>query len=363
MKRILIIITTGFETTGGLTTVAMNYLRFMSKDEFVIDIASNNEAEDVLVKEVENWGGHYYNLGRRGNIFAYRSHLRKIIVDHHYDVIHVHGNSSTMALELSVAKREGIPCRFAHVHCSKAGHPHMDRIASPVFKKSYTKGIAVSEQAGNNLFGENGFCVMNNAIDLKKYSYNAEVRERLRCELHLEDRIVIGTVGKLNAMKNQMYLLEIFAELCKKQEERYHLLIVGGGSMEQELKQQAETLKIADKTTFLGMRTNVNEWIQAFDYFVFPSIFEGLGMVLIEAQASGVPCLASDSLPKESHVSDLVTYRSLSQSPADWAEFIALHIKDDDRQQRSDDACKSIREHGYDIRVEAPKLEALYRNS
>lgn len=361
MKKVLIIITTGFSPFGGLTSVMMNYYRAMDKKDLYIDIASTNEAEKSLLEELSNNGSQYYRLGdRKKNIFYYLMNLYRRIKQGRYDVVHVNGNSSTMMFELYIAKYCGVDCRIAHGHTTRSNYPKLHKLLEPMFKRSYTHGVAVSKEVGDWLF-EDGYRILNNAIDLEHYKFSKDLRNEFRKKYEIDgDTVVVGNVGKLNAPKNQSFLLRVFAA-AKKQKENMILVVVGGGGLENELKELACRLDISDSVIFLGMVNDTREAMQGMDVFVFTSIFEGLGMALIEAQAAGLPCISSDTVPKETKVSDLIEYVSLLEEPEYWARLI-LGKMQMDRETVSEMVQEDIRRSGYDIKIEADKLRKLYLN-
>lgn len=355
--KVLIIITTGFVPYGGLATVVMNYYRAIDKTNLTIDIASNNEPPEVLLDELKVNGSTYYNLGTRGNIIRYCHNINKVLKNN-YDVVHVNGNSATMVLELLPAMIKRVPMRIAHVHNTRTEHPYMNKLSYPLFMKTFTKALAVSGAAGRNLF-HSGYTVLNNAIDVKKYVYSEKARAEIRQELGLgEDVYVIGNIGKLNHSKNQEYLLNVFASL-KGKLEGIKLLIVGGGALEQDLVKQCNDLGISRDVVFTGMVDNASAYIQAIDFFVFPSRYEGLPLALLEAQTSGLKCLISDTIPSEAIATDHVKAMSLDGDYDKWADYI-VENKDYDRGQYSDEAVITIREHGFDISREADRLVDVY---
>lgn len=358
MKKVLIIINTGFVSFGGLATVMMNYYSHMELDGLIIDFASNNEPDYKILQELRN-GSKYYNLGARCRIFSYTLNLYNLIKEKGYDVVHVNGNSATMLLELAVAKVLGVRKRIAHVHASKSGHPILHSILSPFFKEMYTDAIAVSKMAGDWLYGDN-YIVLNNAIDTYKYAYNEDIRNRLKKELNCNEEFVIGNIGKLTDMKNQTFLLDIFAEYIKINKHS-KLLIGGGGDLENELVDKAKHLGIQNEVVFLGMLSNVEEILQVFDCFLFTSKYEGLGMVLIEAQASGLMCLSSSSVPKETKVTNNIEYIDLEAPITQWIKQIELIRKRKlDRSVLSKDARASIRRNGYYINDQVDALRDIY---
>ena len=363
MRKILIVITTSFVQVGGLTTVMLNYYKAMDKSGLLIDFASTNEPEEAMLSLLKSNNSSYYNLGpRKKHTIRYAHNLMKLIKRNEYDVVHINGNSSTMIIESIVARICKVQDVICHLHAASSSYPMINKILSPVFRKTYSHAIAVSKQAGDWLFKQ-GYMVLNNAIDVEKYRFNLGSRSEIRGELGIEDKYVIGTVGKLNPLKNQTFLLELFAEYSKKDDDSV-LVIVGGGPLDSELRHKAETLGISDRTIFLGLRPDVQSIIQGFDVFVFPSIHEGLGLVLIEAQAAGLSCIASDTIPKETHVSDYIDYLSLQSDFSIWIERInSIRNREFDRNAQSIDACKSINEHGYNVVSQTGKLEKIYRGN
>ena len=213
------------------------------------------------------------------------------------------------------------------------------------------------ETSGKWLYGEKNksrFLMLNNAIDAVSYIYDLSKREEMRRHLGLADELVIGHVGRFNPQKNHSFLIDIFAALLKK-EPNAVLLLAGGGEDMTKIQAKAQILGIAEHVRFLGVRSDVADLMQAMDVFVFPSLYEGLGIALIEAQAAGLPCVVSDTIPHEAYLTDLVDSESLSAPAEKWAEKIlskrAIHRTD----RRAE-----IAAHGFDITIEAVKLQEFY---
>lgn len=361
MKKVLIVITTDFASYGGLTTVMMNYYRHIDKTGLQIDFASTNDPEPESLEDVYACGGRYFNLGeRKGAPLKYLWKLMCLLRKEHYDVIHVNGNSATMAMELVVARMCGVKTRIAHGHTTQSDYPRLHNLLAPIFAHSYTKGIATSKATGEWLYGED-YLILNNAIDIHHYGYSPEKRAAIRERLQLKDHLVVGTVGKLMPSKNHTFLIDIFREIYQKRPDAM-LVIAGGGDLEEELKQQCRDYGLEDKVIFMGMLNDVSEALQAFDVFVFTSKYEGLGMALIEAQASGLPCISADAVPMESKVSEHAQYISLSKSASAWADIV-LECVNYDRQAYSDAAAITIKEAGYAIQNEAIILEKIYKEA
>ena len=357
MKKVLIIINTSFVPYGGITTVIMNYYRKIDKSQIRLDIASSNEIDDQFKNELEGTS-QYYNLGSRKNILCYSYRIRKIIEANKYDVVHVNGNSSTMLLELLQAKMKKVPLRIAHVHTSKTKHPLLNKILKNTFKKTYNYSIAVTKESGDWLFGSD-YIILNNAIDVKYYTFNEDVRAKKRKMLGLsEDEIVLGTVGKLNVAKNQEFLLKVF-EIVHRENKKTKLIIVGGGELEDNLKKLAKSLFIDDSVLFTGMVDDSRDYYQAFDFFALPSLYEGMCLALIEAQAAGLRCLVSSHISEASKMTDNVEFLNIENDYQEWADYI-LQNCNYNRKKLSDLAAITIQKHGFDIDYEANKLLNIY---
>lgn len=360
MKKVLIVVTTSLVSYGGLATVMLNYYRAMDKTGLQIDFASTNELDPRLHEELKQNNSLYFNLGnRKKNGIQYLKNLNSVLNNNNYDIVHVNGNSATMAMELLVAKRRKVSVRIAHGHAAQSNYPFLHQILKLMFKKSYTVSLAVSQKTADWLFDGYVDRILNNAIDITKYRFDYRKRKIFRDMLGAGDCVVLGTVGKMTHNKNQSFLLEIFGE-CRKRNRNSRLILVGDGDLYQSLKDKCRRMGLEEAVYFVGMKDNVADYLQAMDIFVFPSFYEGFGMALLEAQASGLCCLASDTIPYETKVSDGISYLSIQESAELWAEKI-LNTDRANRREKSSQACKKIRESGYCIQTEARKLEQLYR--
>ena len=217
------------------------------------------------------------------------------------------------------------------------------------------------EESGKWLYGEKNksrFIMLNNAIDAASYTYDLSKREELRRQLGLADKLVIGHVGRFNPQKNHPFLLDIFAALLKK-ESNAVLLLVGGGVGMSKMQEKVQELGIAEHVRFLGVRSDVADLMQAMDVFVLPSLYEGLPVTMVEAQAAGLPCIISDKVPPECILTEgLVDVMPLSASPGAWAEKILAKRAIPHTDRRAE-----IAAHGFDITTEAVKLQEFYLNA
>lgn len=360
MKRILIVIATEFVEYGGLTSVMLNYYRNINNVDYLIDFASTNICSDKLEIELKKRGSKYFCLGNRKKVISYMYNLYEVLKNGEYSIIHVNGNSSTMIFEMIPSILCHIKKRIVHVHTIKSNYSYLNVILNPFFKLTYTDAIAVSNKSGDWLYGKGNYKIFNNAIDLKKYQYNEDVRKELRKKLGLESKYVIGNVGKFNSPKNHEYLIDVFYKIKKKKNNAF-LLIIGDGPLFEVLQKKCESLNIMNDVKFTGMVTNVNEYYQAMDVFVFPSLYEGFGLVTVEAQSSGLTVICSTNVPKETQLTNNIKYISLNDSQENWIKEILADDKNvDNRQDVSKQAIIDITKKGYNIKNEATKLDQFY---
>ena len=356
--RVLVVFTTAFVPYGGLTTVMMNYWRAMDKSDLQIDFASTNVPPQILIDEISAQGSCYHQLPQRKHILAYLKNL--FLLSKKYDVLHVHGNSATSVLELGTAKLAGVKQRIVHNHNSVTNYPFLNKILHPLFMRSYTEALACSNLAGQWLFGKNNFSVVRNAIDLRKYSYSQDFRKMKRTELGiLEDDFVVGHVGKFNQQKNYPFIVDVFAELHKINPHS-KLLFVGGGDLEKSIRNKVDKMGLTEWVVFAGLRTDTAEIMNAMDVFLFPSLWEGLPLSALEAQASGLPVYLSNVISKEVCISNNLMSLDLNESAVSWAKCI---LSTCDVSQRIDNSLKNqkkLAKYGYDICHEANGLRKLY---
>ena len=218
--------------------------------------------------------------------------------------------------------------------------------------------FACSEEAGEWLFGKkiinnNQLKIFKNAINCTEFKFNEDKRKWMRKELGLENKLVIGHVGRFNPQKNHKFLIDIFNEVYKKNKESV-LLLVGEGDLLEEMKKYVNKLQLEEAVKFLGLRSDIADLMQSMDVFLFPSKYEGLGVVLIEAQAAGLRCLTSKGTPKEADVTDTVEFLSLEKSAKEWAKIIL------EGNNNRNSYIKSINDKGYDVETNINWLTNFY---
>jgi glycosyltransferase involved in cell wall biosynthesis len=255
-------------------------------------------------------------------------------------------------------QKQGVPVRIAHSHSSS-----QDKNLKYLIKLFYmrlipryaTQLFACGKEAGDWMFRGAPYRVINNAVDTTKYTYSPEIQNQMRKQLGINgDALVIGHVGRFDAVKNHTFLIDCFVHL-KKQRDNAVLLLVGDGGLRQEIQEKAKTCGLTDSVIFTGLRSDVPELMQVMDIFVFPSLYEGLGIAAIEAQAAGLPCLVSDGVPEECAKTDRVVHCALKDGPQKWAEQI-LQMCHTARQ----DTSEQIAQAGYDLKENALWLQNYY---
>lgn len=357
--HILIVNTVPF-SKNGITSVIMNYYRHFPVSSYTFDFISISSINENQMDMFESRKSKVFFLPRKKHPVKYMLQLYSICRHSSYDVIHVHGNSATMAVELGIAHLCGIKKRIAHCHNSSCEHKLIHALLLPFFRLQYTTALACSELAGNWLFGKKHYTILKNAIDTERYRYSENVRERYRKLGNIpSDAFVIGHVGLFNRQKNQMFLLELLNQLSGQ--ENMVMIFIGTGEEQEKIVSRAKESGLDNRIHFLGDRDDVPEWMQTMDIFALPSIYEGLPLVLIEAQASGLPCIISDSVSREVDLSGDNIFIPLKDIET-WKNRISEknHPILDDRSSHSEYNIQKIREKGYDIRRECHKLKELY---
>lgn len=354
MIRVLHIVT--YMGRGGLETMIMNYYRHMNRSRVQFDFLVHRDFEADYEAEIRELGGRIYRLPPM-NPFSpdYLGKLDAFFAEHReYRIVHCHLDCMA-GIPLRAAKKYGVPVRIAHAHSNSqtkdAKYP-VKLFFKRDIPKYATDLLACSRSAGGWMFGRDDFLVMNNAIDAAQYAHCPETEARVREELGIPaDALVVGHVGRIDPPKNHEFLLRVFAKLP----ENARLLLVGDGQLRQAAEKQAHELGVADRVIFTGIRKDVPRLLQAMDVFVFPSIYEGLPVSVIEAQAAGLPCLISDRVPIECKKTDLVRQIPLDAGTEVWAEAVLEASRLD-----KTDTSGQIREAGFDIVRNARWLREFY---
>ncbi len=347
---------------GGVESVVMNYYRYIDKTKIQFDFFIDEDSTmEPPIEEIEKLGGKVYKIPSYTKIIKYHKELKKILKENNYKIVHSHINTLSV-FPLFAAKRAGVPVRIAHSHSTTNKKEWkkniIKQILRPFSKLFATDYMCCSELAGRWLFGNKAYdqgkiYLLHNAIDLDKFKYDEKVRKAKRKELRIkDDTLVIGHVGRFVEQKNHTFLIDIFNEVHNEQPNSI-LLLIGEGPLKEEIQNKVERLKLTDSVKFLGQRADVNELYQVMDVFVLPSLYEGLPVVGIEAQAAELPCIFSNSMTKETKMLNSTKFISLKDNESEWSNNILNIYKNCKRK----DCQQKLIQKGFYIKNETTKLE------
>ena len=345
---------------GGAESMIMNLYRAIDRSKIQFDFVKHTSSPCAFDEEINSLGGVVYCAPKFKiyNYFSYKKWWNNFFKQHpEYKVVHGHLFSIASIFFKEAHKYK---CRtIGHSHSAKVSIKSIKQFFRQPFLKSLPKYsdycFACAQAAGAWIFKGKQFTVLNNAIDSEKFLFSPEARNCIRNEFNLQKKFVLGNVGRLTLQKNQEFLIDVFAEIHKK-EENSVLMIVGVGELNSHLKDKVRSLELDKSVVFTGARADVPALLSAMDVFVFPSLWEGLPVTVIEAQAAGLPIVCSDSVTKEVVVTDLVEMLPLSQSAEAWATSV-LQKKN---ISRNADVKEKIVAAGYDIHTTARWLEMFY---
>jgi glycosyltransferase EpsF len=306
--------------------VVMNYYRHINRECVQFDFLVDSDSTDIPRDEIERLGGTIIEVPPYQNVISYQKQMYLLFQSFQWRIVHSHVNTLSV-LPLRAAELAGVPVRIAHSHSTSGQGEHAKNAIKGVlrlFANTYpTHRFACSTHAGEWLFGKKAdFDIIYNAIELDKFKFDARLREEARAALGLtESQFVIGHIGRFMPQKNHEFLIRVFSGLCNLRSDCI-LLLVGDGALKHQIEKMAVDYGISNKVIFLGQRDDVSWIYQALDAFMLPSLYEGLGIVAIEAQTNGLPCYVSSCVPVESNITGTCEYLSID-SPKQWIERLA----------------------------------------
>lgn len=364
MMPIRILQIVGGMNMGGIENFLMNIYRNIDREKVQFDFFIHNDIEAIFEDEIRDLGGKVFKIPHitKSGHMNYIKNIREFFREHkEYKIIHSHYNEMSGFI-LKIARQEKVKIKIAHSH---SAYPKYKSFLEKIYKsysiflinKNVDYRFACSKIAGEWLFGKKEkFEIVLNGINAKNYIYNENIRKIKRDELKISDEeIVIGHVGRLNHAKNHKFILEIFKRLVEKNK-KYKLLLIGNGELEEEIKQKIQELKIENNVFMLGVRKDVNELMQAFDLLLFPSIFEGLPVTLVESQGAGLKAIVSDVVTNEIDFKcNLIKFVSLNKSADEWANII-----EKEKKYERINTSQIIKKYGYDMTENAKNLENRY---
>lgn len=356
LKRILCIISS--LDAGGAETFLMKVCRTLSPEEyrfdFIVSVGGGCYTQEVLGR-----GSHIYQIPlRTKSPLRALSGIQRIVRENNYSIVLKLGEDALAGLDLAAAKLGGARILALRSCNAPTGDSFVRRSAHrlfrPLLNSVSTLKLAPSDLAAEYMFGKGKQVhLLHNGVDLRVFHYDQAGRSRIREELSLESKLVMGHVGRFTRQKNHSYLLEVFAQLRAIREDAA-LLLVGTGELESAVRERVRELGLEDAVIFAGQRFDIPQLLSAMDVFVFPSFHEGMPNTVIEAQATGLPCIIADTITREADITGLVQYLSLKQPAAFWAEKALASLTD----QRVDTA-QAFLEQGYDIESVATELLRL----
>lgn len=353
---------------GGAEAMVMNYYREIDRSKVQFDFVVHREEKGDYEDEVTALGGKIYRMmPLRPHTFGKYEKQIAAFFDEHPEYQIIHGQCSESGYFFyKEASRRGIPVIIAHAHSS---HVKVDlrwffRTWMKHQMRPYlTHYFSCGDEASEWLFGKElakKAVVLKNAIDTRRYLFNAQVRKRVREELSIDNKaLTICHVGSFVGVKNHSFIVDIFAEILKKRPDA-QLLLIGDGILRAQTEQKVHEKGLDTQVKFLGVRRDVHELLQAFDVMLFPSLFEGLPVTLVEAQSAGLSCVISENIPREVIITDLVEQVPLAETASRWAErVIAAGSKEHDKTKYP----QVVTEAGFDIKKNAQWLQDFYLNS
>lgn len=357
---------------GGIETLIMNIYRNIDRDKVQFDFLIHNPTEGEYAEEIKKLGGHIYRMPVLRDktrtyywrYFEYKSALKKFFSEHkEIKVLHGH-MTNTASIYMPIAMKYGnVKCCIAHSHQTEAT-PGLSGVVTNILQrhleKIATDYFACSEEAAKWIYSieivENGKVkIIHNGTDVEKYHFDSVEHEKIKNQMGHSGKIVFGNVARFKKQKNHEFLIDIFAEIHKMNQNTV-LILVGQGELEENMKEKVAKLGLDDCVEFLGARNDVPTLLKDFDVFLLPSLFEGLPLVGIEAQAAGLPVLAADTVTKELNITGNVEFLSLEKPAKFWAEKILDIVNDFSRR----DMTEAVRLAGYDIKETAKWLQTFY---
>ena len=353
----------GKMNSGGVESVVMNYYRNIDKNKVQFDFIIDEDSQNIPKEEIENMGGKIILVPPYKNIISYINVLKNIFREERYKIVHSHLNTLSV-FPLYAAKMANVSVRIAHSHSTSNKKEWKRDILKNILKLfsklNATHYFCCSEVAGRWLFGDklydrNQVMLINNAIDIEKFAYNKEEYNKIREELKLDDKLVITHVGRFVQVKNHRLLIDIFNEIHKINSQSI-LLLAGDGPLLEDIKEKVNKLNLSDSVRFLGIRNDINELMKGTDIFLLPSLYEGLPVVGVEAQAAGVLCILSKNITKEIKIIETTKFIDISDSSKEIAEFILDEYKNFKRIDTKQEIIKAK----FEIKTETKKLQNEY---
>jgi len=356
MLRIAVVM--GKYTPGGIKSVIMNYYRAIDKKRYQFDVFVYDDSPDKDYSEIEALGGHVYLVSNIKRPYEFIKDLRDLFKKNSYKIVHGYLNTLNVFVMLA-AKLAGVPVRIAeNLSTAHAGEKKtIIKNALKPWARCFSTNIAANSKfAAEWLYGDEArdALIIRNALDLDKYKFNNESRSTMRAKYNIENKYVIGHIGRFSYQKNHDFLIDIFNEINKKIDDAV-LMLIGYGELFDDIKSKVIKLGLVNKVIFVGKTEALSDYYNAMDCFVLPSFYEGLPVVGIEAQAFGLPCVLSSEVTEETKILNTCKFVSLKLSASEWADEV-IHQRDEERLTNN----MALKAAGYDLKTEAESLMCYY---
>lgn len=356
----LLIVNTVPTSYNGITNVIFNLLQTMDISDMEVGYVSSSEIDTFYEHKLNEFGIRTLRLNRSiKNSIKYICMLSEVAKG--YDIMHVHGNSATMLLEMIAAKIGGVAVRIAHGHSTSCSMTMTDKLMRPLFYWLCNARLACGEAAGRWLFNNRSFMVVNNGINVRKFRFNQQIRTQFRRMFQIDnEETVIGNIGNFVEAKNHTFLVKVFYEYHKTHN-KSRLLLIGTGPLMKDIVKMSKELGLHDKIIFTGSVSNPQDYMQMMDAVIMTSVFEGLPLTLIEEQANGLPILASDVITTDADITGLVFFKSLEDGTVKWSSRLGEIVSSSERNTSiSDRSIVKIQSVGYDINRVSQNLKDFY---
>lgn len=357
---------------GGISVAVWNFYSNLDFDNVMVDFYGVDTSNDKKYADyITEHGGKLYEYPVSNNLFIKQinkyKYAKKIAKSNKYDCVHIHVSDAYNICLFYFAVNSFCKNIIVHSHTSAIGNNSnriliiikklLHAIARKIMNGTKIIRIACSDVAGRWMYNAKNFIIVNNGIETSNFKFNENIREQVRSKLNVKNKFVIGNIARFSYEKNHEFLIDTFNEIYKQDKDAV-LLLVGNGPLEKQVREKVHKLNLDNAVIFYGTTPNANELYQAMDCFVLPSHYEGMPVVSVEAQAAGLKILFSDTITKETQITDLAEYMSLSESSEKWADKILSYKDSYERKDMSEE----IKRAGFDIKNSAKQLEDIYCN-
>lgn len=364
MLRVAII--AGVLHSGGKRNLIMEYYKHIDRTQVQFDFICDSDSNGIPEEEIKALGGRVYKVAPYKNIFLHMKETYRILVENRYEVMHAFDNTLNI-FPMFLGWIAGVKVRISESISKgdKSENKTLVKYALRPFSHWFTNCYMANSidcgiwQFGKKTYEEGRVNIFKTVINVDVNSFDEKLRENTREKFGWEDKIVYGFIGRYVPQKNPLFLIDIFHEIEKKQENAI-LVMIGFGELEGEMNQRIELYNIADKVVNLGRRDDIKQFYNAFDAFLLPSLYEGMPVVGIEAQCAGLPIFFSENITKETTASDLAYYISLEKTADKWADYILDTLKQ--KHFIRNLACNQVKQAGFDSKNEAIRLQSFYEN-